>query len=88
MVAYWVAHAHINVPAEYKKYTDLVPEIIGRYGGKVLARGGRYETLEGSPRHAKRAINSTMRTRPKCIGVSDDSWSWTLRWTGEPMIRS
>ncbi|MCZ6861627.1 MAG: DUF1330 domain-containing protein [Alphaproteobacteria bacterium] len=30
MVAYWIAHAHINVPDEYKKYTDPVPEIIGR----------------------------------------------------------
>jgi uncharacterized protein (DUF1330 family) len=56
MVAYWVAHAHINVPVEYKKYTDLVPEIIGRYGGKVLARGGRYETLEGSPRHERHVV--------------------------------
>ena len=47
MVAYWVARAKINDPVEYKKYTDLVPEILKEYGGKVLARGGKYETLEG-----------------------------------------
>lgn len=47
MVAYWVARAKINDPVEYKKYTDLVPEILKAYGGKVLARGGKYETLEG-----------------------------------------
>ena len=47
MVAYWVARAKINDPVEYKKYTDLVPEIIAGYGGRVLARGGDYETLEG-----------------------------------------
>ena len=47
MVAYWVARAKINDPVEYKKYTDLVPDIINEYGGKVLARGGDYETLEG-----------------------------------------
>ena len=47
MVAYWVARAKINDPVEYKKYTDLVPDIIAEYGGKVLARGGNYETLEG-----------------------------------------
>ena len=47
MVAYWVARAKINDPVEYKKYTDLVPDIIAEYGGKVLARGGAYETLEG-----------------------------------------
>lgn len=47
MPAYWVARARINDVAEYKKYTDLVPGIIGRYGGKVLARGGRYRIMEG-----------------------------------------
>ena len=47
MVAYWVARAKINDPVEYKKYTDLVSKIIAEYGGKVLARGGDYETLEG-----------------------------------------
>jgi uncharacterized protein (DUF1330 family) len=47
MPAYWVARARINDPVEYKKYTDLVPAIIARYGGKVLARGGRYQIMEG-----------------------------------------
>jgi len=47
MPAYWVARSKINDPVEYKKYTDLVPAIIAKYGGKVLARGGRYEILEG-----------------------------------------
>ena len=47
MIAYWVARAKINDPVEYKKYTDRVPAIIARFGGKVLARGGRYQILEG-----------------------------------------
>jgi uncharacterized protein (DUF1330 family) len=47
MTAYWVARSRINDPAEYKKYTDRVPAIIARYGGRVLARGGRYQVLEG-----------------------------------------
>ena len=47
MPAYWVARSKINDPVEYKKYTDLVPAIIARHGGKVLARGGRHEILEG-----------------------------------------
>ncbi len=42
MPAYWVARSKINNPVEYRKYTDRVPEIIARFGGKVLARGGRY----------------------------------------------
>jgi uncharacterized protein (DUF1330 family) len=47
MPAYWVARSKINDPVEYKKYTDRVPEIIARYGGKVLARGGRFQVMEG-----------------------------------------
>lgn len=47
MSAYWVARSKINDPVEYKKYTDRVPAIIARYGGRVLARGGRFQILEG-----------------------------------------
>jgi uncharacterized protein (DUF1330 family) len=47
MPAYWVARARIDDPVEYKKYTDQVPGIIAKHGGKVLARGGRYQIMEG-----------------------------------------
>src|SRR4029450_1507558 len=47
MPAYWVARSKINDPVEYKKYTDLVPAIIEKFGGKVLARGGRFQIMEG-----------------------------------------
>ena len=47
MPAYWVARSRVINPVEYKKYTDRVPGIIAKFGGKVLARGGRYEILEG-----------------------------------------
>ena len=47
MPAYWIARAKIIDPETYKKYTDRVPGIISRYGGKVLARGGRYRIMEG-----------------------------------------
>ena len=47
MVAYWVARSKINDPVEYMKYSDRVPGIIAKFGGKVLARGGRFKILEG-----------------------------------------
>ena len=47
MVAYWVARAKINDPVEYGKYADRVPGILAKYDGRILARGGDYETLEG-----------------------------------------
>ena len=46
MPAYWLARAKINDPVEYKRYTDLVPDILDKFGGKVLARGGRHEHLD------------------------------------------
>lgn len=49
-VAYWLARCKINDPVEYKKYTDLVPGIVAKYGGKVLARGGRHQIMEGTDR--------------------------------------
>jgi len=45
--AYWVARSKINDPVEYKKYTDLVPDIIAKFGGRVLARGGKFQIMEG-----------------------------------------
>ena len=51
MPAYWVARAKIIDPTAYKRYTDLVPSIIGRHGGKVLARGGDFKILEGTDKY-------------------------------------
>ena len=53
MPGYWLARSKINDPVEYKKYTDRVPEIIGKFGGKVLARGGRFKILEGPEKFAR-----------------------------------
>jgi uncharacterized protein (DUF1330 family) len=47
MPAYWVARSRIDDPVQYKRYTDLVPAIIARHGGKVLARGGKFRVMEG-----------------------------------------
>jgi uncharacterized protein (DUF1330 family) len=55
MPCYWIARAKIIDPVAYKRYTDQVPAILKKYGGKVLTRGGRYETLEG-PKHFERYV--------------------------------
>jgi uncharacterized protein (DUF1330 family) len=47
MPAYWVARSKVNDPDEYKKYADQVPPILAKYGGKPLARGGRFQIMEG-----------------------------------------
>ena len=55
MPAYWLARSKINDPVAYKKYTDRVPAILADYGGKVLARGGKFQILEG-PEHFHRFV--------------------------------
>lgn len=47
---YWIAHVEVDNPEEYKKYVEASAEAYVKYGGKCLARGGRYEVLEGTGR--------------------------------------
>ena len=55
MPAFWLARSKINDPVAYKRYTDLVPDIIAKHGGKVLARGGKIEVMEG-PEYFERFV--------------------------------
>jgi len=50
MPAYWVARSRIIDPVEYKKYTDRIPAIFAKYGRRALARGGRFQVMEGTDR--------------------------------------
>jgi uncharacterized protein (DUF1330 family) len=56
MPAYWLARCKIDDPIEYKKYTDLVPAIIAKFGGKVLARGGKYQIMEGTDKFTRYVV--------------------------------
>src|SRR5881275_1422524 len=56
MPAYWIARATIVDPVAYKKYTDRVPPIISRYGGRILARGGRYRIMEGPEKFERHVV--------------------------------
>jgi uncharacterized protein (DUF1330 family) len=56
MPAYWIARSKVNDPVEYKKYADLVPPILAKYGGKPLARGGRFQIMEGSEKFGRFVI--------------------------------
>lgn len=49
MKAYWIAHVDVTDADQYSQYTQRAPAAFALYGGKLLARGGRCESLEGGP---------------------------------------
>ena len=61
MVAYWVARSKVNNPDQYKKYTDLAPAIIGKFGGKFLARGGKFKKSSRARRNSTASSSSSSR---------------------------
>ena len=50
MPALWIAHVTIHDDEAYGKYAALAGPAIAKYGGKFIARGGRYVQLEGTDR--------------------------------------
>jgi len=49
MPAYIIARVEVTDWTRYREYTKATPEVIARYGGKFIIRGGEIVTLEGEP---------------------------------------
>ena len=47
MAAYVVIQAEVTDPDKFKQYQELAGPAVRKYGGRVLAAGGGFETLEG-----------------------------------------
>ncbi|WP_460126320.1 DUF1330 domain-containing protein [Pseudomonas sp. S2_C03] len=47
MKAYWIAHVDVTDPDQYSQYTQRAPAAFALYGGRLLARGGRSQAMEG-----------------------------------------
>lgn len=50
MPAFWIAHVTVKDPDEYARYVAIASEAIAAHGGEFLARGGRYQQMEGTDR--------------------------------------
>jgi uncharacterized protein (DUF1330 family) len=48
--AYWFARMTINNPDEYPKYVETAKPAFEKFGARFLARGGRYDAVEGDGR--------------------------------------
>jgi uncharacterized protein (DUF1330 family) len=47
MAAYIIARVSVTDSDKYNQYLKVTPEIIAKYGGKFIVRGGQAVTLEG-----------------------------------------
>ncbi len=66
MAAYLIAHLDVHDPEGFERYRAVVPEVIRRFGGRYLVRGGRVEALEGEwtvPRLVVLEFDSVERAR-------------------------
>ncbi len=55
MAAYIIGRIDVTNPAGYSEYTRRTPEVIAKFGGRFLARGGKSATLEG-PTETRRVV--------------------------------
>ncbi len=47
MTALWIAHVDVTDPDKYAEYIKVASTSIPAHGGVFIARGGRYQQMEG-----------------------------------------
>jgi len=52
---YLIANVTVNDPEDYAGYTAQTPQLMARFGGKYIVRGGRAEVPEGKS-HERQVI--------------------------------
>ncbi len=72
MPAYLIAHLTVTDPDAFEAYRAAVPEVIARFGGHYLVRGGAVETLEGEWRI------------PRIVIIAFDSMAQAKRFNESP----
>lgn len=56
MKAYWIAQVTVTDPEQYTGYTQSAPAAFAKYGGRFLARAGRFEGMEGRAARPRNVI--------------------------------
>ncbi len=70
--AYWVAHVTVKDPELYKLYVEGASAAFNKYGANVLARGGKFEDLEGDNRPRNVVIEfADMETAKACYNSDE-----------------
>lgn len=56
MSAYIIARIKVDDSAVYDRYRAQTPDVVARYGGRFIVRGGRCELLEGDSAELDRTV--------------------------------
>ena len=88
MKAYWVARSKIINKVNYKKYTDLVPDIIEKYNSKILARGSDFKVLEGTDQFQRFVIIEfpSLEDGGKCWSSKEYQKASSFRKNGSGLV--
>ena len=70
--------------------SDRVPEILSRYGGKVLARGGRYQIMEGPVEFQRHVVIEfpTLEQAIACFESPEYQEAATFRRSGGGVVQN
>ncbi len=47
---YWIVRLDVQDAERFKEYLAATPLVLAKYGGRFLARGGRFKAMEGAGR--------------------------------------
>ena len=88
MKAYWVARSKIINKVNYKKYIDLVPNIIEKYNGKFLARVGNFNVLESTDQFHRFVIIEfpSLEEGKKCWSSKEYQKASSFRKNGSGLV--
>ena len=65
---YVIAQLKVTNSENYKEYVEKVPEVIKKYGGDYLARGGEHQVVEGED------------NLPRIVIIKFPSYEKALEW--------
>lgn len=55
MAGMWIVHVNVSDNERYAEYVQGSTAVVDKYGGEFIARGGRYEQMEG-PEYARNVV--------------------------------
>lgn len=79
MPALWIANVDVSDDETYAKYVAVASEVIPAHGGRFIARGGRYEQLEGRER-ARNVVAKFPDVDAAMAAYRDPKYQEALSW--------